>query len=347
MPLASASRRRRQARGYHPSHPEASASRAAESSMALALQRLPATLTRTRRSTYLTLLVVSAVWGAQFALGKILVTGMPGMTLAFARSAIAATLFVLFASTLPGGLYLRREHLGSFLLLAIIGTPLYQGAFFLGLQLAPASDGALLLPTMNPVFTVLVSALLGYEAPSRRHLAGMALSGVGVAIIFAAIERAEPSASSPNSLLGDLLFLAGSLCWGIFSSVGSRVFAVYGAVRGTAVASAIGLLPMAVLGWLAGDMGSLLTMSPSGVWIVLFLGVLGGFLGFMMFNQSIASIGAGATARFNNLVPVWGLVVAVVLLDERPSPLQLVGSALIVAGVWTSSSGPRGRPRQP
>lgn len=299
-----------------------------------------------RRLVYAGLVAITAIWGAQFALGKLLVVGIPPLTLAFVRSALATVLFALLALGRPGGLRLRRADLGAFVLLGLVGNPVYHGAFFLGLGYAPASDGALLLPTMNPVFTVLAAWAAGREVPTRQQLVGMAISALGVAIVFQAASATFglPTAASPNRLLGDLLFLLSSLSWGIFSVGGRPLMARYGAGRATAICALIGIGPMAALSTLAGDTSAILRIGPSEWLIILFMAIMGAFLAFVIFNVAVVRIGAGAAARFTNLVPVWALVVAVLLLGERPTPVELVGGAVIVAGVWVSTAPRRARP---
>jgi drug/metabolite transporter (DMT)-like permease len=295
---------------------------------------------------YGVLVAITAVWGVQFVLGKLMVASVPPFTVAFARSFIATVLYVALALTRPDGLRVRRADLGPFFLLGFVGNPVYHGSFFLGLHFAPASDGVLLLPTMNPVFTVLVAWLLGRETPTRQQLAGMAISALGVTLVFQAVAGADPVAGEPARLLGDCLFLVGSLSWGIYSAVGRHLFSSYGAARATTVSALVGLGPMAVLSWLAGDSSSILRLSAGDVAILLYMSVFAAFLGFMLFNRAVASIGAGPASRFTNLVPVWGLVVAALVLGERPSILELAGGMLIVVGVWVSTAQRFGWPFQ-
>jgi drug/metabolite transporter (DMT)-like permease len=288
--------------------------------------------------------MVTAVWGIQFVLGKLMVGSTPAFTVAFARSFIATVLYIILAMSLPGGLRVKRTDLPVFLLIGFIGNPVYHGSFFLGLQLAPASDGALLLPTMNPVFTVAVAWMLGKESPTGRQLAGMGISALGVALVLRAVAGSGEAGGGPTRLLGDCLFLVGSLSWGIYSSLGRRLFSTYGAARATAVNSLVGIGPMAVMGWLAGDPRSVFGIGARDLAILLFMSVFGAFLAFLLFNRAVASIGAGAAARFTNLVPVWGLVAAALVLGERPSVSELVGGLLIVLGVWVSTAERLGRP---
>jgi drug/metabolite transporter (DMT)-like permease len=285
---------------------------------------------------YLGLLFASAVWGTQFVLAKLLVDVLPATTLALARSVIALVCFVIFAATLPGRLSMNKRDLPRATVFSILGSVIYQGCFFGGLQFASASEGALLLPTMNPVFTVLVARLLGHERPTRGQVLGMCVSAVGVVLVFQA--AMADAGGGQRRLLGDVLFLISSLAWALQSVLGRALFAKYGPVRTLAVSSVIGILPLWLLSNVAGDTSALLRTSISDWVVILALAFFSAFVAFVLFNKAVVEIGAGAAARFNNLIPVWGIAVAVPVLGERPPLFQLVGGALIVLGVWVSSS---------
>jgi drug/metabolite transporter (DMT)-like permease len=74
------------------------------------------------------------------------------------------------------------------------------------------------------------------------------------------------------------------------------------------------------------------------VWAsVLFLAVCGTALGFTWFADGVRVIGAARASAFINLVPVFAVLQAAVLLDERLGAAVLAGGALVIAGVWLTT----------
>ena len=69
-------------------------------------------------------------------------------------------------------------------------------------------------------------------------------------------------------------------------------------------------------------------------------------LAFFWWNVGIQRVGAGKTAIFSNLVPVFGVLLAWVVLGETLNMIQLAGAGLAVAGVWVCQAAPKkpGRP---
>jgi drug/metabolite transporter (DMT)-like permease len=244
--------------------------------------------------------------------------------------------FVVFTTSLPGGLHVSRTDLPRVGLFSFLGSVIYQGCFFAGLQLASASEGSLLLPTMNPLFTVLLARALGHEAPTRQQLVGMLVSLLGVALVFEAV--AFDASAGPWRIVGDALFLVSSLAWAGQSVLGRRLFLTYGPMRTLAVSSVLSIVPLWLLSQLAGDTTALMRTSPGDWGLIAALGIISQFGAFVLFNKAVVAIGAGAAARFNNLIPVWGIAAAIPVLGERPPLVQLVGGLVIVLGVWISSS---------
>ena len=60
-------------------------------------------------------------------------------------------------------------------------------------------------------------------------------------------------------------------------------------------------------------------------------------LAYLFFNRGVAAIGPNRAAPFFHLVPVFGSVLAIVLLGEKLQPFHLIGYALVLAGVVIAS----------
>jgi drug/metabolite transporter (DMT)-like permease len=55
---------------------------------------------------------------------------------------------------------------------------------------------------------------------------------------------------------------------------------------------------------------------------------------FLLYNFAIARVSAGRAAMILNLMPVFGVVIAVIFLGEHPAAWQLVGAAMIVGSIF-------------
>lgn len=74
-------------------------------------------------------------------------------------------------------------------------------------------------------------------------------------------------------------------------------------------------------------------MNLSNVSAILYLGLGASVICFLLWNISIANLGAGRASLFGNLIPVFSAIEAVLFLNEKISLIQLFSFALVVLGL--------------
>jgi drug/metabolite transporter (DMT)-like permease len=205
----------------------------------------------------------------------------------------------------------------------------YNWLFLTGLTLAPASDGAIIVPGLAPVFTAVLAGAVLRERLGLRGLIGLAVAAIGLYLVV------SPSgATDQQRLLGDALFVAGAALWGVYSvlaRVASRRFnAVSATLYGTALGTAV-LIPPALL---EGGIGRLAAAPPGALAGMAYLAVFGTVAAFVLLNLGVARIGAARASAFALLVPVVGVLSSVAILGETLGPLTLIGGAIVIVGLW-------------
>ena len=85
-----------------------------------------------------------------------------------------------------------------------------------------------------------------------------------------------------------------------------------------------------------------LLTAPPELWAaILYLALLGSVVALLAWSRSVRDLGAARAGQFTYLVPLWSLLLAALVLGERPAPLQLVGAALVLAGIWLTNRAAR------
>jgi drug/metabolite transporter (DMT)-like permease len=267
-------------------------------------------------------------WSGSWITGKLAVAGAPPLEISTARFVIAAV--VLAAIALATRTDLGRGNLWPIVLAGFLGYCAYNAFVFVGLTMAPASDGALIVPTTIPVLTALAATFIG-ERLTTMKVAGFALASIGVALVIAAGQTAEEI--SNRRLFGDVLMVLGAVCWAAYTVLGTIAMRTRSPLAVVTIAAPIGALCLVPLGFLEHAYADVTTWSLS-VWLnVLYLALIGSVASFILFYWVVRRVGAGVAAMTSYLVPVLTLAMAVVLLGDRPQPLQLVGGVVILAGV--------------
>jgi drug/metabolite transporter (DMT)-like permease len=270
---------------------------------------------------------VALCWSGSWTAGKLGVTAIPPFELSTIRFALAGLLMLAVARATGASLGLAKVPI--VILAGLFGIFGYNALVFYGLTITPASDGALIVPTLNPVLTVLFASLIG-ERITASKLIGLAIATVGAAIVIAA---ATGLTFTGERLVGDLLMLGGAACWSVYSILGT-ITTRHGSPLGvTAVACLAGAAMLFPLGFLEHGYADVPSW-PLGAWLdIAYLVVFATTIGFVLFYWAVRRFGAGLASMASYLVPIFALIQAVTILGERPAPLEVVGGAIILVGV--------------
>jgi drug/metabolite transporter (DMT)-like permease len=279
---------------------------------------------------YLMLTAMAICFGGTWVAGAVAVDAAPPFTIAAVRFGVASAL--LFAWARFANRPLSSVGRADWPLIAGLGLTAiagYNWLFLTGLTLAPASDGAIIVPGLAPVFTLLLAGLILRERLGMRAYLGFAVAAVGLYFVVA-----PAGGTDGERLLGDLMFLAGAVCWGVYSvlaRIASRRFdAVSTTLYGTALGTAI-LIPAALL---EGGANRLLQAPPEALAGIAYLAIFGTVAAFVLLNLGVARIGAARASAFALLVPIVGVLTSVVLLGERLGPTTLIGGVVVLGGLW-------------
>jgi len=287
---------------------------------ALRLDAVPAPLL-----TVLVYVTVALCWSGSWTAGKLGVGAVPPLELSAIRFALAGLLLLTLAQITGSSLGLIRWKL--LLVAAFFGIFAYNALVFVGLTLGPASDGALIVPTLNPVLTVFIATFLG-ERLTRNKIAGIAFATAGVAIVVAGAQSG--AAFSSQRLMSDLLMLGGAACWSVYATIGAITTRSGSPLGVTAVACLMGAAMLFPLGFLEQGYRDVPAW-PASAWLDIgYLVVFATIIGFVLFYWAVRRFGAGLASMVSYLVPVFALVQAVLLLNERVTPLEVGGGAVIL-----------------
>jgi drug/metabolite transporter (DMT)-like permease len=276
----------------------------------------------------LVFVTVALCFSGNWIVGKWSVTMIPPLELSTIRFGLAGLLMLCIARATRAPLGLNRWPL--LLVAAACGIFGYNALVFVGLTHAPASDGALIVPTLNPLMTLAFATVVG-ERLTVLKIVGFALATVGAAVVIAGAQSG--AAMSSERLVGDLLMVAGAAGWSIYAVIGA-VTTRHGSPLGvTAVGCLFGAVMFFPLGFLEHGYRDIPSWTTSAWLAIGYLVVFVTTLGFVLFYWSVQNFGAGHAVLISYLVPIFVLVQAYFFLDERPSQIQLIGGAIILIGL--------------
>jgi drug/metabolite transporter (DMT)-like permease len=196
-----------------------------------------------------------------------------------------------------------------------------------GLAFAPGGHMGVITPRCMLLCSTLGSRLILKEPLTRSRIAG------AVAIMAGLVSLGWDGLANHGDLtwLGDSMFALGGLLWASYT-IGSRVFKVE-PLHATAIVGVLSmLLYVPVYAWFA---GAALASAPWREVVIqaVFQGVLSAIVALLLYTRAVAILGAARGAVFAALGPTFSLLLALPLLHETPTELQLVGVAFVTAGM--------------
>jgi drug/metabolite transporter (DMT)-like permease len=259
-------------------------------------------------------------------------------------AALAWGWLLLRAQSRAGLARLRRRDVAVGMGLGVLYTG-NSATYFAGLETVSASLAALIV-YIYPAIVAVISLQVGQPLRGRRAWAALALALAGVAL---AVGNIEAGAAPP--LFGLLLMAASPVIYAIWIVLATRLSGedrsgVGSDARAGAdpmAAGAIMLSATAATYWLSGlalGVPVLPSQVPEGAWFGFAgVGVVSTFIAVLAFYAGAHRIGAARASIVSTVEPIWTIALASLLFAESLGPLQLVGGAMILAGVVMAQTG--------
>ncbi len=274
----------------------------------------------------LMLLAVVLLWALNLSVTKYILThGFQPLPYATVRYGLAGLIFIGLTLYVERTLRVERRHL-PILALAAGTLWLNQLSFVFALDVTTASTIGLVLGAI-PIFAGLLGLLLGTERPTRRFWVAAFVSAVGVGLV-----AAGSGGELGHDLGGILLGLATAATWAAYSVTVAPLMGSYSPSRMSAIVIPAAWVALAICGlpqtsdqdW---DLGA-------EIWALMLFATLGPLvLTNVLWFRSIHRIGANRATLAANLQPFVAAVLAVVLLSEPLSLLQIAGGMLIAVAI--------------
>ena len=303
------------------------------------------------RSTWAAFLSLAAIWGSSFLFIRIgLDEGVPLYTLVSMRTLTGALFLGVVLVLVRGGLPATLKAWRPIAVLALLQIAFPFTLITWGQQHIPTGMAGV-LNALVPLYTVILASVVLHDEPiTANRLVGVLVGFGGVVLM------GIPSATSPAAGAGGLMAILGMAAIAL-ASLWYALAAVYARhrvsgrplVRGRdghlrpitsleiafaqILIGAVLMTTMAVV--LERPSGGVYAAPPSlEAWFaLLWLGILGTGVGYVLFYRIIGAWGATRATLVTYVLPIVAIGLGFVFLGERLVPLELAGAALVLIGV--------------
>ncbi|MBB3711456.1 drug/metabolite transporter (DMT)-like permease/sporulation protein YlmC with PRC-barrel domain [Limimaricola variabilis] len=269
-------------------------------------------------------LAFALMWSSAFTSARVIVAHAPPLTALTARFLASGVVAIGIALALRQTARLSRSQWRGVVVFGLCQNALYLGLNFVAMQSIGASVASIIASTM-PLLVALIGWVLLRDRLPRLAAIGLVAGFGGVAIIMG------------GRMAGGLDLFAVGLCVVAALALAAATLAVRGAAAGGNLMMVVGLqmlvgaaalLPPAVLleSWQVDWNWALVV---AFAYTVLVPGVLATLVWFVL----VGRIGAVKAATFHFLNPVFGVLIAALLLGEALGALDALGVAVVAAGI--------------
>jgi drug/metabolite transporter (DMT)-like permease len=283
------------------------------------------------------LLATVSLWALNFTVSKyILDHGFHPLAYSSVRYAVAALVFAGITLAWEGSLRIERRDL----LLAggcVAALFLNQLCFIYALDLTTATTTALLFGTL-PIWTGLLARGTGVERQSVRFWIAAVLSFGGVALV-----AIGSGGKLSTNLKGDALAVGGAATWAAYSVAISPLMRRYSPFRLSSVFLLLATIPLLAAG--APQLGRQDWHFGWLVWLGFTFAVFGPLVTTnLLWFTAIDRVGPSRASLFANLQPFLAAIVALIVLSENITTVQVAGGLALAGGILIA---PRTRPPAP
>ena len=288
--------------------------------------------------TDLFMLFVALIWGINFTFVKIALSEFNPVVFNGIRLTFASIVLIFILFITKQGFKVPKKDIGKLVVLGIIGNSIYQLLFIYGINLTTASNTSIIM-AMSPASVALLSSLFKHERIHWAAWVGIAFSFVGFYLVI--VRQPGSFIFSLENFKGDMMIFCANLFWAVYTVFSKPLLGRITPLKWSSITLAVGTvfyLPFCVPVFSSQDFKQISFKA----WAILaFSGIFALAVGYIVWYSSVKRIGNSKTVIYGNIVPIFTVIFAYILIAEKISFWQAVGTVIILAGVYLTRSGYR------
>lgn len=277
---------------------------------------------------YLSVLFAAVMFGSVFTVAKVPLSTVDPLVLSAIVYTISGLALIPFAKA-SFRMDIKRDY-AWLVAVTLLGAVAAPALLLYGLQQTDASDASI-LTNGEVIFTIILSAAFFGERPKGR--VGMFAIALVIAGLFIATTDLKLSETILQFNAGNLLILGSMFFWAVDNNLSRRLTTRVHPAKIAMIKSLMGGLVLFGIAIAAGKWNDFTTIQ-TDLWLIIVPMSISGFGGaLLLFLQGIKRIGTVKTMSIFSLTPIFGIVIAALVLGESITVLQGVATAIIIGGI--------------
>lgn len=282
------------------------------------------------KKAILVLILANIIWGAGSPIFKWSFQNVSPLTLAFFRFAIPVIVLLPFHRHFQ---HINIKDAFLFVILGLFNCTINIGLYFIGLQYT-SSINQPIIASAGPIFVLAGSAIFLRDKAKPKILYGNLIGMAGVLFIVL-----EPLMMDHHysSFIGNMLLVLATIASSFGTIISKRLANKYNTITlvfWTFFVATVSLFPVP-LDEIAHNT-LLRNLNWQGLFGILFGGLVSSLFAYFLFFWGLKFIKASETSIFSYIDPVAAILIAAPLLHEYPTPIFIIGSALVFLGIYVA-----------
>jgi drug/metabolite transporter (DMT)-like permease len=280
------------------------------------------------------LLAIAAtlLWSGNFIISRAVNADIGPISLAFYRWLTATIIIAPFAwkkIKVEKNLVLANKRYLFFV--SLTGIALFNTFVYIAGHTTSAINMALIGTTSSPIFATLLAFIFLKEKVGQFRLIGMLICIAGIVLLIS--NGSLEKLAAFHFTKGDLWILAGAFAFAIYNVLVRKKPSAISATHFLLILFGMGTLML--FPFYVGELFLLpaTRWNPTLIGSILYLGAGTSAIAFLCWNLAIQKLGAGRTVLFGNLIPVFSIIEAVLILGEKMSAAHLISGTIVILGL--------------
>jgi drug/metabolite transporter (DMT)-like permease len=277
-----------------------------------------------RKLAHILMIFTVTSWGFEYALAKDAMLVIEPITLVCFKYTVALFVIALVKFKLEGKSWMKRADIFLFMLCAATGEVLYFYMEYEAMNYMPVSLITILL-TFVPVLSILVEWVAFKIKPTVALMVGVLVSLCGIVIIVGV----DVSTILQGRLTGYLLCFGAIISWNIYNFITSNLGSRYQPLTLTfnqLTCTVLLTWPLALANMPDPSQISMLVVGE-----VLYLGIVSGGIGFVIYVSALYTLGPTTVSVYANFMPITATFFGWILLHEMITGIQMIGGVIVIA----------------
>ncbi|WP_253724463.1 DMT family transporter [Sporosarcina sp. HYO08] len=275
-------------------------------------------------------IIAVLIWSTSFVGTKMAYASFPPLTLGAVRFLIAAAVLGIVRMVIKEQVVKpTRKDLGLIALSGLLGTTIYFALENIGLDLTSASNAALIIASY-PAITALLEFIFYRTRISWVKGLGIAVAIFGIYLISGGTQGGQ----GEQELFGNSLLIAAGVVFALYTFTTRKVVSKYSMLTISYYQMLIGSIAFIPLAFFEVDRWQIPTSG--SMLMVVYLGIFCSVIAFFLYNLALRNLSSSTAVALMNLVPVFGVLLSVVVLNEVLRGGQYIGGIIVLIGVVLS-----------